>query len=161
MLCRRVAQDMERRHAEPDFYTETPSGCLYPRYILYLNVKEQPGVLLNGVLFVISVEELKAMDQHEWIYNRKVITAQLHGASVIGGDAYMYVAKPEHTMTDGTSPATAAIRASYLQILELGIGQLGPPFREAYNRSSDAIPQHLVIKDIRDEQAPNPFGRKQ
>jgi cation transport regulator ChaC len=143
------------------FYTETKFGRFYPQSILYLNVQAQAGILLNGVLFVISVEELKAMDQREWIYNREVITDQLCGISVAGGDAYMYVAKPEYIMTNVKSPAIAAIRATYLQILETGLSQLGQSFRKAYNRSSDPVPQHLVITDIRDERAPNPFGKKQ
>lgn len=142
------------------FYTETARGHCYPKYILYLNVKEQSGILLNGVLFVISIEELNAMDQREWIYNREVITTQLCDIKVTGGDVHMYIAKPEYIMTKVKSPAIAAIRATYLQILETGLNQLGTSFRDVYNRSSEAVPQYLVINDRREERAPNPFGKK-
>lgn len=133
------------------FYAATPSGRVFPEQIIYLNVTAQPGSLLNGVLFVVGSEDLQAMDEREWIYDRKAITDQLRGVSISGGDAFTYVAKQEYLATDVTSPASAAIRASYLAILETGLSDLGSSFRKAYEQSSAPVPRHLVINDIRNE----------
>ena len=133
------------------FYAETPSGRLFPERIIYLNVTAQPGSLLNGVLFVVGPEELRAMDEREWIYDRKAVTDQLRGVNISGGDAFTYVAKPEYLVADVESPAVAAIRARYLAILETGLSDLGTPCRKAYEQSSEPVPQHLVIDDIRKE----------
>ena len=133
------------------FYAETPSGCLFPERIIYLNVTAQPSSLLNGVLFVVGPKELQAMDEREWIYDRLAITDQLRGVNISGGDAFTYVAKPEYLVTEVTSPAIAAIRASYLALLETGLSDLGSSFREAYEQSSAPVPRHLVIDDIRKE----------
>lgn len=133
------------------FYAETPSGCLFPERIIYLNVTPRPGSLLNGVLFVVGPEEIQTLDEREWIYYRRAITDHLRGVNVSGGDAFTYVAKPEYMVEDVASPATAAIRASYLRILETGLNDLGASFREAYERSSEPVPRHLVIEDLRKE----------
>lgn len=133
------------------FYAEIPSGRLTPERIIYLNVTAQPGSLLNGVLFVVGPEELQAMDKREWIYDRMTITAQLRGVNISGGDAFTYVAKPEYLVTEVASPAIAAIRARYLEILETGLSDLGASFRNAYEQSSDPVPRQLVIDDIRKE----------
>lgn len=134
-----------------NFYAETPTGRLVPERIIYLNVTARPGSLLNGVLFLVSPEELQAMDQREWIYDRKAVTERLRGVNISGGDAFTYVAKPEYLVTEIASPAIAAIRARYLAILETGLSDLGASFREAYELSSEPVPRHLVIDDIRKE----------
>ncbi|MGD9853142.1 MAG: gamma-glutamylcyclotransferase family protein [Nitrospirales bacterium] len=133
------------------FYANIDSGRLYPKNILYLNIQSHPYMLLAGVLFVVTANELEELDQREWIYDRKVITKQLRGVHLTGGNAYTYIAKPEWIMTNITTPGLAAIRMSYLELLEAGFQELGDSFRTAYNRSSHAMPQHLVIKDFYDQ----------
>src|SRR5215831_11815222 len=44
------------------FYTEGPEGRTTPRAILYLNVKRDPSMDINGVIFVVDDEELAAYD---------------------------------------------------------------------------------------------------
>jgi hypothetical protein len=131
------------------FYTDTPGGRMYPDKILYLNVRRMPESAINGVLFVLDPADLAAFDQREWIYNREDITDELRGVAVRGGRAYTYVAKAEYRLEGATSPAQAAVRSSYLQILEAGFADLGDAFRIAYENSSDPVPEHLIIADRR------------
>lgn len=132
------------------FYTDTPTGRLYPEKILYLNVRRDSGTLLNGILFVIRRADLDVFDRREWIYTREQVTGELRGAVVEGGSGYLYVGRSEHLVRGVNSPRRAAIRASYLSILEAGFERLGEGFRAAYERSSDQVPHHLVIDDRRD-----------
>jgi hypothetical protein len=131
------------------FYTDTAAGPLYPERILYLNIRPDPACLMNGILFVVSKAELDLFDRRESIYTREKITARLRGVEVTGGDAWVYVGMPEHEVQGAASPARAAVRASYLRILEDGFARLGPEFRAEYERSSDPVPRHLVIEDQR------------
>ena len=132
------------------FFAETPPGRLYPDHILYLNVMRKPGSLLNGVLFVVNESELNAMDRREWIYSRQDVSEDVRSATVRGGRVHVYVGKPEHLMSDVKSPRRAAVRRSYLDILERGFGDLGQTFRTEYERSSDPPPTHLIIDDQRE-----------
>jgi len=132
-------------------YTETPQGRLYPKNILYLNLRPRSHSQLVGVLFVVSPRELNELDKREWIYKRQIITHALRGVVLSRGEAYTYIAKPEYIMVKVKSPAIAAARSTYLDILETGFKELGDSFRKGYTQSSDPVPKHLVIQDLRDE----------
>ncbi len=133
------------------FYTRLDSERMYPENIIYLNVRPQIGGLLNGVLIVVSGDELKSIDEREWIYDRRVVTDQLQGVVVKGGDAFIYVAKQEWIMKNVPSTRVASVRSTYLDIVEDGLNKLGSSFRNAYEGSTDPVPEHLVIQDQRDD----------
>jgi hypothetical protein len=141
------------------FFFDSPAGRVYPEHILYLNVRRDPASLLNGTLFLVDSEELKRFDGREWIYDRHTITDQLRGVKVEGGDAYLYVAKPEYIIKEAESPHHAAIRNSYIKILEEACRDLGEEFRAAYQRSTDVPSPQLIFEDQRDPEAQNPFAR--
>jgi len=128
------------------FYAETADGKVYPERILYLNIRPDPQTQLSGVLFVVDPEDLANFDKREWIYRREEISDLLNGV-VEGGPAYVYVCKSEHCLTAVGSPRQAAVRASYVQIVENGLSSHGNDFRSAYEQSSDPVPQRLVIQD--------------
>jgi hypothetical protein len=132
------------------YYAETTEGRIYPRSILYLNVQPDPGAAVNGVIFVVSRAELLEFHKREWIYDPVEIAQSFHvlgGVRVQGGPAYFYVAQAQYRSSGVQSIAEAAVRSSYLRIIEDGLAGLGPEFRLAYERSSDAPPPHLVIED--------------
>lgn len=129
------------------FYADLPSGRVYPEHILYLNIRRSPGSRVNGVLFVVNSEELAAYDRREWIYDREDVTGELSGVSITSGRAYIYVAKRERLMVGVTSPQYAAVRATYLEILEDGFKGLGEDFRAEFEASTDPVPRHLIIPD--------------
>ena len=137
------------------YYAESAEGRVYPENILYLNVTAQPGSVLNGVVIVVTVEQLAAFDQREWMYDRLAVTRELHDVRIVGGDVFLYAAKPEFVVRDVKSPRIAAVRATYLEIVETGLQALGPSFRADYERSTDPVPAHLVIEDILDRTKTN------
>ena len=144
------------------YYAETDEGRMYPENILYLNVTAHPGALLNGVVVVVTVQQLTDLDHREWMYDRVVVTERLHDVRVVGGDVYLYVSKPEFVVRNIESPRIAAVRATYLEILETGLAELGSSFRATYDGSTDAVPAHLVIQDLLDDVKGNtpPSGGK-
>jgi hypothetical protein len=160
-LGRRYDGPFERCHVEgwrrswdiampnEQFYFRAGSETVYPRRIVYLNVRPDPGALLNVVLFVVDGRELEELHAREWIYDPRVITPDLRGVTVEGGEAIMYVAKPEYLLRDASDPREAAVRASYLRIVEDGLNGADPAFREEYVRTTDPVPRHLVVEDVR------------
>jgi cation transport regulator ChaC len=139
------------------FYAESPSGRLVPASILYLNISRTGAQdAVNGVLFALSRDQLEAMDRREWIYDRFDVTGALRGVRVTGGLAFAYVAKPEYVLRDVERPEQAAVRASYLAIIDTGLAELGAACRAAYERSTEPVPAHLVIQDRYDPDAAAP-----
>ncbi|SRR5205814_10677584 len=131
------------------FFSDTSTGRLYPAGILYLNIDRRAASWVNGVLIVAGAAELELLDRREWIYARQDVTNDVDGVSVSGRRVFAYVGKPEHRVSTGTSPAEVAVRASYLEIVEAGLVQLGTGFRADYVRTTDPVPAGLVIKDRR------------
>jgi hypothetical protein len=129
------------------FYEPSDSGEFVPANVIYLNVTERKGSATNGLLYVLDTNELEAFDRREWIYDRKNITSAVRAGRVRGGEVYTYVAKKEW-LVDGTqSREWAAIRRSYLAIIERGLSELGGVFRDEYDASTDPIRWDLVFED--------------
>jgi hypothetical protein len=141
------------------YYYREGADIIYPLSILYLNVRPQAGAEVNGIVVVLEPDELEAMHDREWIYEPRVVTSQLRGLTVEDGDAIMYVVRPHFRVTDPKSPREAAIRASYLRIVQSGLAQTDGAFREAFDRSTDPLPSHLVINDELDPTRPSSWAR--
>jgi hypothetical protein len=131
------------------FFADDNAGCFYPKHILYLNLRRNPGVSVNGVLFVTNAADLRALDQREWIYDRVDVAGELEGATVQGGQVFAYVGKPEYIRTNIPSPRDAAVRASYVATLDSGLAAMDGAFRRDYQRSTEPTPWRLVIADRR------------
>lgn len=140
------------------FYYDDPAGRVYPEQVVYLNVRRDPGTLMNCVVFVVRQDELDAMDDREWIYDRTRITGDLRDLVVEGGEAVMYVGRPERIVSRPASARQAAIRATYLRLLESALGSLPEEIRAEYARSTDEPPRALVVDDHLDPERPNPWA---
>jgi hypothetical protein len=128
------------------FYADGSGPSFTPEHILYLNVRPDPDCSLNCVIFVVNKAELAAYDERESIYYRVDITHDLD-IDVQGGRAYIYVCRPEHCLSEVESPERAAVRATYLRIVEDGLSAFSDEFRRHYVESTDPVPEHLVIQD--------------
>ena len=140
------------------FYFLEDGERVYPERILYLNVRPDPGALLNVVVFVANRKELEAMNHREWIYEHPVVTSALRGLRVEGGDAIVYAGRAEHVVRDAVRPRQAAIRSSYLKMIGKALAAVDHGFREEYRRTTDPVPEHLVIADVLDPDRPNPWA---
>jgi hypothetical protein len=139
------------------FYFEDEGARVYPEKIIYLNVRPDAGALVNCAVFVVSAAELEAMHGREWIYHPTNVADALRGVRVEGGEAVVYVAREEYLVPRAADRHEAAIRASYLRILDQALDQAGPEFAAEYERSTDPVPRHLVIDDALDPERPSPW----
>jgi hypothetical protein len=131
------------------FYYRNRDKVIYPRHILYLNILPVPSSLLNGIVFVVDETALQAMDAREWVYDRVPIKSLLEPTTIEGGEVFAYIAKPEYILADVRSPTIAAIRSTYLSLLEEGLTQRSAGFREKFELSTDPVLRHLIIEDLR------------
>lgn len=139
------------------FYYTDEGGRVYPKRILYFNVHRHQATVMNGAVFVVGQDERAAMDGREWIYDAVPVTADLQGVHIEGGDALMYVGKPEHEVDTPTSPRDTALRSSYLRMLDRVLDGVGPSVSAEWKRTTDPVPEHLVIDDALDESRPDPW----
>jgi hypothetical protein len=78
------------------FYYIEDERRVYPARILYLNVRRDSNTVMNCSVFVVGPGERDAMDGREWIFDPTIVTSDLRGVSIEGGDAVMYVGKSDH-----------------------------------------------------------------
>jgi hypothetical protein len=129
------------------FYEVTSDGGEFiPKNIIYLNVTRVRGDAVCGLLYVVDRAELEGFDRREWIYDRIDVSEAVRGVR-LEGPACVYVAKPEWLIRTPPSRQLAALRQSYLDIIESGLADLGPEFRAEYERSTEPVPYHLVFAD--------------
>jgi cation transport regulator ChaC len=129
------------------YFTSVDGAPVFPGEIVYLNIRPVPDDAIVGVVFVVSDEDLAAYDRREWVYDRVAVTRALRGVTVDGGEAWAYVGRPEFIRRDVASWRDAAIRDTYLGIVDSGLAALGPEVRARYERSTDPVPRHLVFAD--------------
>src|SRR4051812_21013986 len=103
------------------FYGRAEDGEFVPDHILYLNVRRDPQVSANGLLYVIDTRDLSGFDAREWTYDRVDVTSGLADVEVRGGPAYVYVGKPQWTLDSARPRSWAALRQSYLDVVEDGL----------------------------------------
>ena len=132
------------------YYYGEEAGRVYPRRILYLNVRRDPHALMNGVVFVLAGDDLAAMNSREWIYDGVVVTSDLRDVQIEGGDALMYAGKPEHSLASAARPSEVGLRRSYLDLLAGVLDAAAPVVRSDYRATTDPVPEHLVIDDSLD-----------
>jgi hypothetical protein len=139
------------------FYYERDGHRVYPEKILYLNVRRDPGTVMNCAVFVVDNDDFAAVNAREWIYDSVVATSDLRGIRVEGGDALIYTGKAEHIIRSAARASDVAIRRSYLQMLDGVLDASGPVTRADYRSTTDPVPKHLIVDDLLDTDRPNPW----
>jgi hypothetical protein len=124
-----------------------------PEKITYCNVRQSTRDAVNGMLYVVTNEQLKGFDKREWPYNRVDITEPLReqGVNVIDGHAYMYVGKEDFVIKDlSTVPLEeVGLRQSYLDMIKDGLDQLGNKFVQDFIKTTDNVPSNLLFYDYK------------
>lgn len=118
----------------------------YPKNILYLNITRSDTVL-NGVLYVIRGDDLAAFDRREAVYDRIEVQDALIDVEVTGGPVWAYVGRPPFLLTAPVPRDEAAIRRSYIDIVERGLAEHDAAFRAEYGGSTDVPPPASIIDD--------------
>jgi gamma-glutamylcyclotransferase (GGCT)/AIG2-like uncharacterized protein YtfP len=128
------------------YFYQDGDGRHYPASIIYLNVVPDRGSI-NGLVYAIDAQDLPGFDRREFTYSRVDVREQLDVA-VEGGPVWMYVGKPPFLFAGPASPRDAAVRRSYIRIVESGLSDLGQDFRIEYDASTDPPPLANIVEDL-------------
>ena len=118
-----------------------------PERLLYLNIVPAPGKRVNGVVFVATDDDLRAFDEREWIYERVVVNDLLRGVTVMRGTAWAFVGRSEFLLAPPSDPRQAAVRRTYVDIVDGAKASLGSAFAAKYESSTEPVPGKLVVDD--------------
>lgn len=128
-------------------YFEDENGVFFkPETTTCLNIERCEDSIMNGMLFVCSKAELESYDDREWPYDRIEINDFLEDVAVIGGKAYVYIAKPENFRpAEEMSSTETVISEYYIYVIEAALKRLGEDFSKEYYESTQPVPMHLVF----------------
>jgi cation transport regulator ChaC len=129
------------------YFLDAGGERCYPKNILYLNATSGDD-LLNGVVYTIPEDELAGFDKREAVYQRVDVRKDLTDLEVTSGPVWMYVGMPPYVLSGVASREEAAIRRTYVGIVEAGLDELGAEFRQGYHSSSDPVPEMNVVDDV-------------
>lgn len=133
------------------FYYKENDSAIFPKRILYLNIEKDANSFLNCCLFVINKDDLLKFDQREWIYSKEDVSDALENIKIVGGKAYAYVALDQYILKEPTSKKNAAIRKTYLDILDAAFQDLGDGYKKEFYQTTVAFPDSIVVPDLRVE----------
>lgn len=131
------------------FYYLEKDSAVFPKRIIYLNIEKDPDSFLNCCLFVIKKDDLLKFDQREWIYSKEDVSDNLENIKIVGGKVYAYVALDQFILKEPTSKNEAAIRKTYLDILDAAFLDLGESYKKEFYKTTEAFPDSIVVKDLK------------
>jgi len=117
-------------------YETVPKGKV-PNFVVALNihtpVDREQATNPNGLLFPVTDEEIRKMDQRETHYYRVEVTQQITYKP--DGKVYAYVGLSEHLGTPGLR-SKAILPNSYRKLVEAGFSTFGKDSLEKFKRST-------------------------
>lgn len=112
-----------------------PFGRVECGVVVSLGLAIADGERTNGVAVRVGEEELAALDWRERDYEMTDVTARVHGeSSRLRGEVFTFVPRPSSVerYERHRDAGTAAIRHSYVEVVERAFGDLGARHLDEY-----------------------------
>lgn len=120
---------------------------LYPRYLHYLNIRENPACTLNGVLYMVPQADLPIYDAWEPGYERFEVSDLITDYNIEGGPVYAYRALPGFEKVPDADVLHNVIERDYLGIIQGAFDYWGADFEAEYRQSTEPA-DAAIIRDI-------------
>lgn len=111
---------------------------------IFLNITEQKGSEMNGVMYMVTGKEIKDMDLYEFGYERIDVTDKIKEYDFEGGKVYAYKATPEYLFDAKKTKGVTIIHQDYLDLVTKACDSIGQNFRKEYNASTSSKNLELV-----------------
>lgn len=138
----------------------TPDGRFYksaiivdgdtivPRNLLSLNIRESPNTILNGVLYIVPLEDLPIYDSWELGYIRFEVTDLIQDYQVKGGPVYAYKAHPDFSAEPTDDFTHNIIEQSYWEIILDAFDYWGEDFEKEYYQSTAPVSPEIIRENL-------------
>jgi len=116
-----------------------------PVNAVFLDIADQGGKELNGIVIEVSMNELKKLDIREKYYSRINITKCIH-PQVQDGKVFAYQGKPEFFVENFANPV---VLTQYLNIVNKGIRHWGKEFSDKFAATTQPFQFRMIDGDYK------------
>ncbi|MBN2198443.1 MAG: gamma-glutamylcyclotransferase [Candidatus Aminicenantes bacterium] len=114
-----------------------------------LNIYPKKGSRINGVLYLLTEEELRKTDQRERGYQRTDVTNKIEEFRFRGGRVYVYESPSESPQTPSKENGTYVLIKEFLDLVIGACDAQGKDFRREFDKSTRPCTYPIVsFKDI-------------
>ncbi|MEB2783016.1 gamma-glutamylcyclotransferase family protein [Algoriphagus persicinus] len=118
-------------------YILIEGDTVYPKYLRYLNIREDLNTVINGVLYIVPAADLPNYDAWELGYERFEVTDLIQRYSIEGGPVFAYKALPDFELEPNSDFTQSIVELSYWEIIEDAFGYWGKDFEAEYKRTTE------------------------
>ncbi len=134
-------------NADGNFYKEyilTRNDTIYPQNLMYLNIREDPGTILNGVLYLVPEADLPTYDGWELGYERFEVTKLINDYNVVGGPVFAYKALPDFVLEPVSDYTRNIIELGYSKIIQDAFDFWGKEFEAEFIKSTEIVDPVII-----------------
>ena len=118
-------------------YILVEGDSIFPKYLHYLNIREEPNTVINGVLYIVPEADLPNYDAWELGYERFDVTHLIQGYTIEEGSVFAYKALPDFELEPNDDYTQNVIERSYVKILEDAFAYWGKEFEAEYHKTTE------------------------
>lgn len=127
-------------------YIIIQGDTIYPQNLVYLNIKEDPTSIINGVLYIVPETDLPTYDGWELGYERFEVTNLINDYIIEGGPVFAYKALPGFVIEPNNDYKRNIIELSYYKIIQDALNYWGKEFEAEYKQSTVLI-DTMIVKE--------------
>ena len=101
-----------------------------------LNIYPKEKGLINGILYLITDEELRSLDKRERGYRRVDVTDRIEELRFRGGKVYVYEGLPGSAMAASSDKGTFVLIQEFLDLVTGACDLRGKAFRDEFDEST-------------------------
>ncbi len=135
-------------NADGNYYKDyilVDGDTVFPRNLLYLNIKADAASTINGVLYIVPKADLPTYDGWELGYERIEVTQLVNDYVIEGGPVFAYKALPGFVMEPDSDYQRNIIEHSYANIIRDAFAYWGKEFEAEYIKSTEAIDSMIIL----------------
>tara|TARA_R110001592_G_C12982218_1_gene734300 strand:- start:205 stop:936 length:732 start_codon:yes stop_codon:yes gene_type:complete len=125
-------------------YLLIDGDTIYPKYLHYLNIREDESSIINGVLYIVPEDDLPTYDSWELGYERFDVSNKIIDFAIEGGPVFAYKALPEFEKEPTNNYRLNIIEQSYSNIIQEAFDYWGKEFEEEYKNSTEPIDSTII-----------------
>ncbi|WP_445734552.1 hypothetical protein [Mariniflexile sp.] len=147
-----VASNDDKGYTEEElkndgYYIKGNDTLLFSKGI-YLNITAKKGTAMNAVLYMVTAQEIAAMDLYEFGYERIDVTEKITEYNFEGGKVYAYKATPEYVYDSKKTKGVTIIPQDYLDLVTKACDSIGLDFRQEYDATTSTSNLELAAPVI-------------
>jgi cation transport regulator ChaC len=134
-----VAMDNSKDLPGYKYYVDEATGERPAIFVTFLNIWEDEGARVNGLVLPVGRDTLTALDDRERNYERQDVTGQLDDD--FGGRVWAYVGTPaaRERYETGRAAGTAVASALYERKVRQDFGTFGPDWLAQFDATTDEL----------------------